>query len=332
MKRLLTIGLLGAGNIAERHAKAFSKLSDVRVKTVVDIDAVKARNIANILQAEVATELDKVLEDQEIDAIDICFPTFLHKETVIKAAKGKKHILCEKPIALSIDDAIEMYRVCKEHKVKLMIAQVCRFMPPYIRMKNLISDGTIGEIHSIRMTRAVDYPVHNGYSWYQDINKSGGPFLDFIIHDFDFLAWSFGKPTVVSSHQIHSNSMQGIFVHLKYEYGPFVRLEGIWSSKGNKHLHQRIEVDGQHGSAVFDSKGKYPFSVSSLNDYTELLKEEPEVDPFYEELKHFVDSILNNTEVLIKESEVLTALETALAARERAGLNIETRSGYAKRN
>jgi UDP-N-acetylglucosamine 3-dehydrogenase len=315
---LFNIAIIGAGNIAEMHADAYKKMNDVNVKAVVDIDGWRAETLAKKVQADFFTDLEEVLRDPSISAVDICLPTYLHLDTVVKAAKAKKNVICEKPIALAVEDAEKIFSVCESFGVELYVAQVCRFMNSYRKMVSILSDQKLGSVKMVRLTRAIRYPVHDGQSWYQDTEKSGGPFIDFIIHDFDFLTWCFGKPDhIVFSERVKTEEMEGILVCLKYNEGPIVRLEGVWSAAGYDDLHQRIEVDGMEGHATYDSQAAVPWLMKTLDgEYITLNEQQLSNDPFYEELRHFIHCFQQKSEPLVTKEQVVFTLETALKAKE----------------
>jgi UDP-N-acetylglucosamine 3-dehydrogenase len=313
------MAIIGAGNIAKSHLEAYKKMPDVRVKTIVDIDLVQAETLAKTIDSTASSTIDEVLNDSEINAVDICLPSFLHMDTVIKLAQAKKNIICEKPIALSIEDAKKMFELCESMGVMLCIAQVCRFMKPYEEIKKQIDNQEIGEVKLVRMTRAVQYPVQIGQTWYQDIKKSGGPFLDFIIHDLDFIVWSFGRPEIVTSYLITGDNMQGITILLQIPEGPFIRLEGVWTSTGYEELHQRLEMDGTKGSIIYDKRNQIPLIFEKVDDGTKIYSQEQlNEEPFYKELRHFVNCFLQKDKPIVGENEVIQTLDLAIEARERA--------------
>jgi predicted dehydrogenase len=311
------IVIIGAGTIAKEHVEAYRKMEHVKVKAIVDINEDSARELADTIGAHTYTRIEEALEDPAINAVDICLPTFLHIEMVTYVAKRKKHIICEKPIALSVREAKEMYSICEQEGVQLCIAHVCRFMHAYREMARVIRECKMGDVQFLRMTRAVRYPIHLGRSWYQDTEKSGGPFIDFLIHDFDFLTWCFGKPIVTSSSQVSHRFMEAMVVTLEYKRGPLVRIEGVWSSTGYDDLHQRLEVEGTNGYASYDSRGLIPWIMENTDgERIQYSQQQLRNDPFYDELHHFVHCFLGKEEPIISREQILSTLQVAIEARE----------------
>jgi UDP-N-acetylglucosamine 3-dehydrogenase len=313
------MAIIGAGNIAKSHVEAYKKMPDVRIKTIVDKELAQAKKLAKTIDSIASSSIDDVLNDSEIDAVDICLPSFLHMDTVIKFAQAKKNIICEKPIALSVEDARRMFEICESMGVMLCIAQVCRFMRPYEEIKKQLELQEIGEVKLVRMTRAVQYPVQIGQTWYQDINKSGGPFLDFIIHDLDFITWNFGRPEIAASYLITEDNLQGITLLLQIPKGPFIRLEGVWASTGYEELHQRLEMEGTKGSIIYDTRNHIPLAFEKSGGETQTFSQEQlSEEPFYKELRHFVNCFIQEAQPLVREDEVIQTLDLAIEARDRA--------------
>ncbi|KAA0965555.1 Gfo/Idh/MocA family oxidoreductase [Sporosarcina sp. ANT_H38] len=127
---------------------------------------------------------------QEMDAVIICSENNRHKEMVINAAKAKKHILCEKPIATNLEDAIEMIQVCGDNDVTLQIAYPVRFSSPIQQLKEMIDKGELGDIVAFRSTNRGQNPG----GWFIDEEQSGGgAVLDHTVHMLDIMRWYLGE-------------------------------------------------------------------------------------------------------------------------------------------
>ena len=230
-------------------------------------------------------------------------------------------MICEKPAALTVEEVNQMYDVCEQQGVMLFIAQVCRFMKPYEEAHRLLKTGRLGTPKMISMARSVQYPNLTGQDWYKDRQKSGGLFLDFIIHDLDFLTWNFGKPEVIASHFIsdEANTLKGIMMILQIEDGPLIHLEGTWTSV-SQELHQRLEMVASEGTMVYDSRNKVPWNFNAITGESRVMTEDElaDDDPFYKELEHFIQCFKGVGQPLILRHEVTSTLETALEAREKS--------------
>ena len=132
----------------------------------------------------------------DIDIIDVCLPTYLHRDAVIKAARAGKDVFCEKPMTRKLKDALEMYEVAKECKVKLQLGFVRRFSNDWLKMMELVQSGILGEKVIWRSCSA-----NHGAptAWFFQRDLGAGPFLDGAIHNYDFGNLMFGQVKSIKS-------------------------------------------------------------------------------------------------------------------------------------
>ena len=206
------VALVGYGGIAKSHKKGYDILASqnapVKLVAICDVNpkaftAVTAINIGggagSIGNIATYTDLDKMLSEVEFDMADICLPTYLHKEYAIRMLRTGKHVLSEKPMALSSADCAEMIKVAKEEGKRLMIGQCLRFEPSYLYLKRCIEDGCFGKLKTLSMERLSCPPRWGFENWFADTEKSGGAILDLHIHDIDMARFLLGEPQAVSS-------------------------------------------------------------------------------------------------------------------------------------
>lgn len=188
MKRL---GIIGLGYIARTHLAAAASIPDVEI-----VAATRSRSADAILAdyplLRIYDQIDDLLDDPQLDGVIICVPTFLHEPCVKAAARAGKHILCEKPIALNVAAAERMVDAARKAGVTLMIGQVLRFWPEYVRLRALVREGRVGDVRAVSAWRLAAYPAWS--EWFRDPRKSGGCLLDLQIHDVDFIYWLCGPP------------------------------------------------------------------------------------------------------------------------------------------
>ena len=228
---MIKIGIIGCGFMGKVHANCYRALQDVRVVGVSDIQQDKAKEIANLTGARVFADADELINNKEVNAISIFLPTYLHKEFVIKSARAKKHIFCEKPFELTVKDAEEMIKETKKAKAKLMIGMVLRFWPEYIEFKRIVDSKIYGKLAALTCTRLGSRPIFGWDKWYFDPKRSGGAALDLHIHDTDYIYYLLGKPKSVCS--LRKKSNQGMeYISTTYNYeGAIVNAEGGWVEK-----------------------------------------------------------------------------------------------------
>ena len=194
-------GIIGCGGIAYRRAIPGLMLSKNReLVAVMDTNFEMAEKVKDEFGAKYAFKnAEDLLSLDEIDAVYIATPVFCHKELAFMAAKAKKHILLEKPLGLSSDEAKEIYKVCLENDVKLSAGLMMRYSSYHQKIKELISGGVIGQVVSMRAQLTCWHPEIEGV-WRQDKAKSGGgALMDMGIHCIDFLQYMSGTKAAAVS-------------------------------------------------------------------------------------------------------------------------------------
>ena len=225
--KMVKVGVVGAGFMGKMHIACYGVLPDVQLVGVADVEAEKAKEIVKGKQIEVFPSLEELLKE-EIDIVDICLPTYLHKEAVVRAARAKKNILCEKPMALNIEDANEMISETKKAGVKFMVAQTIRFWPEYIRLKEIFDNGSLGKLKSLVCRRLSPIPTWSWQNWLMDPEKSGSALVDLHIHDTDFIFYLLGKPKAIYS-QSNKTEIGHSHIISFFEYPEkIVMAEGGW--------------------------------------------------------------------------------------------------------
>jgi len=192
MKRIIKVGLIGSGRAGMIHARNFiSSVPNCRLVAVCDAFEENAKAAAEELGLEsYETDYHKIIDNNEIDAVVIATPTGFHCEITVAAAKAGKHILCEKPMATTIEECNLMEKAAKENNVNLQIGFMRRFDQSFIAAKKLIDEGRIGDVVMVRSnTRGPSIPK----PWMYDISKSNGPLAEVNSHDIDSLRWFTGS-------------------------------------------------------------------------------------------------------------------------------------------
>ena len=191
-------GVIACGGIADRRTLPGMMLSDkVEIVAVMDANKEAAEKCKEKYGAKFAfTNYEDVLALDEIEAVYIASPVFFHKEQAIAAAKAKKHILLEKPVALTVEDAEEIKKICEENNVKVSVGFLMRFHGYHQKIKEIIAEGKIGNIVSMRGQFTCWYPDIEG-AWRQKKELSGGGALvDMGIHVIDLIHYITGLKTV----------------------------------------------------------------------------------------------------------------------------------------
>ena len=190
---MVNVAILGAGFMGSAHAANYRALEGrVRVKTVASQTLERASRVAESVGAQATTDLDATIRDPEVDAVDICLPTLLHREMAERAFAADKDVFLEKPIALTPEDADAIIRGANESGRLFMVGLVLRFWPEYVELQRLVASTELGQplvVSAHRLSPPADWN-----DWMKDEAQSGGVAVDLAIHDFDQLNWLLGEP------------------------------------------------------------------------------------------------------------------------------------------
>jgi predicted dehydrogenase len=296
---MIGVGILGAGNIAGVHSRAYAQLANARVVAVDDVDHGKAGAMAAEHGARPYNDWASFFADPAVDMVDVCLPTYLHAGAVIAAAQAGKHILCEKPLALSLEQADLMIAAVEQAGVRAMVAQVIRFWPHYRAIKAMLERGDLGRPIMTNANRLGSLPAWA--SWYARPDLSGGAIMDLHIHDLDWLYYLFGKPKSV--YAIGGMSANGAWnqVLTSLDYGhtraaaeathclpqgcPFTMIFRLLGEEGY--------AEYRYGGAQLDPAGaarKHSLVLYRAGQPPQYPVCE-DVDPYLAEIRYFVDCL-----------------------------------------
>ncbi|MDQ0914818.1 Gfo/Idh/MocA family protein [Paenibacillus sp. V4I5] len=319
---MIKIGLVGAGTMGNTHHRAYRQLTDVTIEAVCDVDAEKAQKIAGGWNADIYSSLEDLLKNANIDAVDICLPTDLHREAVELAAAYGKHVFCEKPIALTVDDATAMIEACKKADVTLMVGHVVRFFPEYRSARELLQSERLGKPGVVRTIRSGAFPKWS--TWFGDYARSGGPIIDLAIHDIDYLRWCFGpvrrvfSRTLGGKHEKFDHSLTLI----RFESGVMAHVEASWAYPQGAPFQTSLEIAGTKGMVQYDRDKSNSVVQFSATTAAAGVPDSPLAkSPYALELEHFVHCVKNKEVPLTSGEEALESLKIGLAALHSAQSN-----------
>lgn len=246
-------------------------------------------------------DIDQLLADEEIDLVDICLPTHLHKSVSIASLQAGKHTLVEKPISIDIDDANEIVALAEQTDKEFMVAHVLPFFAEYAYAKKLVENGEYGELLGAHFKRIISKP-----SWSRDIadiEKSGGPGIDLHIHDTHFIQLLCGVPDAVFSQGKLAGGNFVDFLTTQYIYNDKELTvscsSGAISQKGRAFSHG-FELFLEKATLLFDfsTLAGEPSTAVPLTLLTEDgtveqvdLGEVDPIDAFTAEIQYAVDAI-----------------------------------------
>jgi predicted dehydrogenase len=195
MSQTLRFGLIGCGRIAPHHARALEDLPGAELMAVVDVIEERAYRFADDYGADPYTDYHDMLQRPDIDVVNICTPSGMHAQMAIDAANAGKHVLVEKPMALSLDDADRMIAAARANHVKLCVSFQNRYNPPIQDLQAVVQSGKLGKLRlanvTVRWYRTQEY-YEDG--WHGTWAMDGGALMNQSIHHVDALVWLMGEP------------------------------------------------------------------------------------------------------------------------------------------
>lgn len=196
------VALLGAGFISEIHLESYRRfVPNAEVVAVYSHSAERAKVFAEKHNVPAwYDDITRAINESACAIVDVCLPNFRHAPVVIEAARAGKHVIVEKPLAITLEEADEMIAVCKEHGRKLMYAEELCFAPKYERVRKLADEKAFGRIYMLKQAEKHSGPHSD---WFYDVDRSGGGVLmDMGCHALAWFRWMLGnaKPVSVQAH------------------------------------------------------------------------------------------------------------------------------------
>lgn len=330
---MFDIALVGAGNMASTHGRGYLNLPNARVVGVMDTNRERGEHLAGLGSTRYFADFDEMMEATKPDVVDVCVPTQFHADYVCRAAAYKpKGIVVEKPMALTVADCERMIQACDAAGVPLFVAHVLRFFPEFATANAQVDSGAVGQPAAVRTRRGGPLPRGTD-NWFAKPAESGGCILDLIIHDFDWLRWTFGevervyaKGLAASRPEVDEVERDYALVTLRFASGVVAHVEGTWADPGGFKV--AFEIAGDEGLLEynFNQPAGAPL-VSALGESESgraavPVPESPvAVNPYQAEVAHFLDSLERGVPAMVTGRDGLEAVRIGLAAIESARAN-----------
>ena len=255
MNKIYNFGILGCGMIANIHADAISGIENARLIGVADVRTENAEIFAKKLGTKAYKDYDEMILDENVDVVCICTPNGTHADCAIKALEKNKHVVLEKPIAISVESANEIIKASEKTGAMLTVISQLRFSENITRVKELLNKKALGEILScdLYMKYWRDSSYYSGGSWKGTMKMDGGgALMNQGIHGVDILQYLAGVPKVLSSktktlfHNIEAEDMAAAIV--EYENGALGVIQA--STCTHPGFERRIEIVGTNGYVI----------------------------------------------------------------------------------
>ena len=343
---MLKFALVGCGRIAKRHSEllGFNQIKNAKLVAVCDIIEEKAKNIGERFNVPYYTDMDEMMQNEDIDVVSVLTESGNHAKHVINLAKYGKHIVVEKPMALTIDDADEMILACHRNNCRLFVVKQNRFNVPVVKLREALEAGRFGKLFMgtvrVRWCRTQEY--YNQAPWRGTWAMDGGVLTNQASHHIDLLEWMMGKVDSVYAKGIHAladiEAEDTAAVILKFRNGGLGIIEATTAVRP-KDLEGSISILGEKGSVEIGG-----FAVNKIIhwQFSDELPEDKEVlekysvnppnvygfghQAYYE---HVVDCILNDKPALIdgiegrKSVELISAIYESMETRKEVFLRFK---------
>ena len=252
------VGIIGSRFEADIHAESFRILPDeAEVVAVASPTPGNAERFARKHHLpRFFTDYRQMLAEPDIEMVTIAAPNALHAPMTLAAARAGKHIVCEKPLCLTLEEADEMIDVCRRQGVLLMYAEELFFTPKYVKAKQMADEGAFGKLYLVKQSEK-HFGPHA--PWFWDVQRSGGGvFMDMGCHGIAFCYWFLGRPKItgVLAHMgtyVHADKTQGeddSVCILEFANGAKGIVENSWARRGG--MEDRVEVYGEGGLTYAD--------------------------------------------------------------------------------
>lgn len=331
----INVGIVGSQFAAGLHAESYKRFSEVKMQTVASLDNLEKFSSEYGIPSTYE-DYNEMFKSEDLDLLSICVPNFLHKKIVIDAAEaGIKNIICEKPLATTIPDALAMIDTCDKNNVRLMYAEDWLFAPAVVRAKEIVEEGGIGELLYIKAKE-----THNGsHSIYAQKKEycGGGAMIHLGIHPVAFISFLAGSDIKEVMGMTTAGGDSNL-LHKEYtgedwsaalvtmQNGVKALVEANYVTCGG--MDDRIEIYGTEGNIHIDLTKGSPIDVYSRPGYKYAVEKadfthgwtKPAVDEFLSlgyvnEIEHFINCAINNKEPQkgARGEDGLKALEAVLA-------------------
>jgi len=255
--------IIGCGRIAQRHAEHIN--SKGRLLAVCDVDKAKADALATAYNASAYYDIDDLLAtENEVDVVAVCSPNGLHKEHAVKALKAGFHVLCEKPMAISVPDCGEMIQAAEKSNRRLFAIKQNRYNPPVEAVKKIIDEGRLGKISSFQLN--CFWNRNEAYyqnSWKGTLNLDGGTLYTQFSHFIDLLYWMLGDVDQVKAF-VGNYNHKGI---IEFEDTGAVILKFVNGTIGTVNYTVNSYKKNMEGSlTLFGDKGTVKIGGQYLNE------------------------------------------------------------------
>ena len=307
MAKKLKVGVIGLGSMGSTHLDIYSQISEVEVVALADLKKsrldgsskaegnISGQAQGSVVGFEAKKYLDgmDLIDDPDIELVDICVGTNLHFIFVEAALAKGKHVLVEKPLARTYDEAKKIVELALNSSTNIMSAMCLRYWPAWVWLKKVIDNKKYGRCLSLTCKRQTSHPPGIFYS---NDDECGGALLDLHVHDTDFINYCFGIPKAVFSqgYKGPSGGVDHVATHYIYDQSqnaPLVTAEGTWTMQEGYGFNMSYTANFEKATACYLLDGEETLRLFRSGYEPEIIKLDEGMG--YEfEIRSFVDEIL----------------------------------------
>lgn len=341
----MKVGIIGAGGIVQiAYLPAYQKMEEAEVVAICDVNELKLKEVAKKFNIPKAfPRYEDLLKEEEVEVVNICTPNLLHAEQTIASFRAGKHVLCEKPVAMSVKEVEKVLAEAERADRKFMVGFCHRFDPPSSTLKRFIDRGELGEIYYAKASYLRRRGIPGLGGWFTTRRLSGGgPLIDVGVHILDLSLWFMGcpRPQLVLGSTYNKFKDQAIdggwpplstrkgdrftgtfdvedlaSAFVKFENSSTLFLEASWA--GNSQTGSVLSLFGTRGGAQLslpggggeELSGKLTVYKEEEGDLIDLYPRLSPTDFYYNELCHFISCIKKDREPITKPEEILNVVK-----------------------
>jgi len=327
---MVRVGLVGAGFMGYTHSLCYGMIEKARVVGVADVRGEMAERVARERSCPRYGSLRTMLAEigSEIDAVDVCLPTYLHADAAVEALSAGKHVIVEKPLALSKADGERIVEAARSAGRQCMVAHVLRFWPEYVWLREVVERGDLGALLNMSMWRLTQRrkPGTSWQDWLYDPARCGSPAMDLHIHDLDFARALLGEPVSFAARgTVHGNRLEHLFAQYTFPGGKVVSIESGWGFPLNYPFEMGFRCAFERGAIEFRSRSGAPMLYRSDGSSEQVRVPSPAISDratvgnvasimgYFAELAYFVERLDAGARVEEADaSDALRSLEVML--------------------
>jgi len=304
----LRVAILGAGLIAPNHAAGFQEVPEqAKVVAVCDINRENAENLAALFDAKIYSDYRELIADPQVDLVDVLLPHHLHYAAAMAVIQAKKHLLLEKPVAVTYKQSLEIYEAAQKAGIHFGVAENTRYIRAYVEAEKMIRAGKLGEITLARTFLPANERIRLSSAdfWGKKSGCGGGTLIDSGPHTFYLLKWLFGEVRELAAftsqiYKVDSEVEDNADVRGRLANGADFLCSFTFTAE-IPHS-ERLEVYGTTGSLIIDQLANPPVKFyAEPTDFDGTPVEGPEYDPLgwhyfsiVEEVKDFVRTVIED--------------------------------------